>query len=95
MHIISRKRLIDFAERHPNVKNALDGWYRIIKKTRFASFVDLRRVFPSADQIGDFTVFNIGGNKVRLMTLVFYKSGKVYVRHILTHEEYDRGKWKE
>jgi len=95
MHVISRKRLLDFANRHPDSRKSLDGWYRIIKKTIFSSFADLRRVFSSADQVGDFTVFNIGGNKIRLITLIFYKSAKVYIRHILTHSEYDKGKWKE
>jgi mRNA interferase HigB len=49
---------------------------------------------PSADQVDDWIVFNIGGNKYRLITSIHFNRGKVYVRHILTHEQYLRGGWK-
>jgi HigB_toxin, RelE-like toxic component of a toxin-antitoxin system len=51
--------------------------------------------FPSADQVGKLTVFNIGGNKVRLIAAIHYNRHKVYIRAVLTHSEYDEGKWKE
>jgi mRNA interferase HigB len=50
---------------------------------------------PHADQVGKFTVFNIGGNKVRLIAAVHYNRNKIYIRHVLTHREYDTGKWKK
>jgi mRNA interferase HigB len=46
-------------------------------------------------QVGKFTVFNIGGNKFRLIVVVHFNRGKLYVRHVLTHEDYDRGTWKK
>lgn len=95
MHIIKRKRLLEFAHKHPNYKPGLESWYRIVKRTRFNTFAELRQTFPSADQVGGFTVFNIGGNKVRLITACHYNSSRIYIRHVLTHNEYDRGKWKE
>jgi mRNA interferase HigB len=52
-------------------------------------------MFSSADQVGKFTVFNIGGNKVRLIAAIHYNRKKVYIRAVLTHEEYDENKWKE
>jgi len=52
-------------------------------------------VFPSADQVGHLTVFNIGGNKARLVAAIHYNRHKIYIRAVLTHDEYDRGKWKE
>ncbi|MFO7912076.1 MAG: type II toxin-antitoxin system HigB family toxin, partial [Desulfotignum sp.] len=58
---------MDFAEKHPECATALDAWYRIVKHTEFGSFAELSSIFPSADQVGGFTVFNIGGNKVRLI----------------------------
>ena len=51
--------------------------------------------YPHADQVGKFTVFNIGGNKYRLIAVIHYNRGKVFVRHVLTHAEYDEGNWKE
>ena len=64
MHVITRKRLNEFAERHPEVESPLARWYAIMRKSRFLNFVQLRETFPQADQVGKFTVFNIGGNKV-------------------------------
>ena len=95
MHIITRKRLNDFAEKYPDVTPALRHWYKLMKTGQFSSFVELRRVFPSADQVGKLTVFNIGGGKARLIAAIHYNREKVYVRAVLTHEEYDKAKWKE
>jgi len=58
--------LNEFAERHPGAKSSLARWYAIMRKSRFSNFVELHKIFPEADQVGKFTVFNIGGNKVRL-----------------------------
>jgi mRNA interferase HigB len=63
--------------------------------TDFGSFAELRETFPSADMVGDLTVFNIGGNKYRLIASIHFKRHKVYVRHVLTHAEYDQGDWKK
>jgi mRNA interferase HigB len=61
----------------------------------FSNFASLRSVFPSVDQVGDFTVFNIGGNKYRLIASVHFNRDKIYIRHVLTHLEYDKGGWKK
>jgi mRNA interferase HigB len=95
MHIITRKRLNDFVELYPDTKTALESWYSIVKKENFENFNTLRRLFPSADTVGKLTVFNIGGNKVRLIAAIHYNRKKIYIRAILTHKEYDEGKWKE
>jgi mRNA interferase HigB len=95
MHVITRKRLNEFAKLHPDTKNALTQWYQLLKGNEFASFVELREIFPSADQVGKLTVFNIGGNKVRLIAAIHYNRQKLYIRAVLTHSEYDERKWKE
>ncbi len=95
MHIITRKRLNDFASVHPDVKSGLQHWYRLMKAGAFRSFAELRAVFPAADQVGRLTVFNIGGNKARLIAAIHYNRQKVYIRAVLTHVEYDQGAWKE
>jgi len=64
MHVITRKRLNEFAKLYPDTRNALAQWYKLIKQNEFSSFVELRELFPSADQVGKLTVFNIGGNKI-------------------------------
>ena len=95
MHIITRKRLNEFAEKHPAATNGLAHWYRALKRNNPANFVELRQVFPHADQVGGLTVFNIGGNKARLIAAIHYNCRKVYIRAVLTHTDYDLGKWKE
>jgi mRNA interferase HigB len=95
MRIITRKRLNDFADSYPETKTALQHWYKTIKDNNFNSFNELKTLFPHADQVGKHTVFNIAGNKVRLIAAIHYNSHKLYIRHILTHSDYDKNKWKE
>ena len=95
MHIITRKRLNEFAEKHPDTRSALQHWYKQAKSKDFKSFVELRKTFPSADQVGKLTVFNIGGNKARLIAAIHYNRRIIFVRALLTHREYDEGTWKE
>jgi len=94
MHVITRKRLLDFAEEHPNTSLVLDAWYRIIKKSEILNFSQLREIFPSADKVDNLTVFNIGSNKIRLIAALHYNTQCLYIRHVLTHKEYDKEKWK-
>ena len=91
MHVISRKTLRQFWERHPDSESALVRWYKIVEQTSFESFDELRATFPSTDQVEDWVVFNIGGNKYRLIASIHFNRGKVYVRHVLTHEQYSKG----
>ena len=95
MHVITRKRLNEFAERFPETENALARWYQTIKSNNFNNFAQLHEMFPAADQVGKLTVFNIGGNKVRLIAAIHYNRKKIYIRAILSHTEYDNSKWKE
>ena len=95
MHIITRKRLNEFAQKHPNIKVSLEHWYKLIKRRNFRSFAELRAAFPHADQVGKLTVFNIGGNKARLIAAIHYNRNKVYIRAVLTHDEYDQDRWEE
>ena len=95
MHVITRRLLLKFGTKHPDAEEPLGRWYRIVKRTNFASFSDLRKTFPSADQVGRLTVFDIGGNKYRLIAFIPYQKKRIYIRKILTHNEYNKGKWKE
>ena len=75
--------------------DAFAKWYDLVRNNRFADFGSLRRTFPSADLVGDLVVFNIRGNRYRLVARIIYEKGRVYIRRVLTHSEYDRGDWKE
>ena len=94
MHVISKKKFREFWEVHPRAQAPLEDWYRAVKVAEWEKFADVRETFSSADQVGKFTVFNIGGNKYRLIAVIHFNRGIVFVRHVLTHAEYDKGKWK-
>ena len=94
MHVISRKALRQFWQQHPDSKTALSRWFKLMQTTDFRNFDELRATFPTADKVGDLIVFNIGGNKYRLIASIHFNRGTVYVRHVLTHREYNRGAWK-
>lgn len=95
MHVITRKKLLDAAKRHGDLAEPLDAWYRIAKKAQWRSLVDVRCVCPTADPVEEFTVFNIKGNAYRLITEINYRTGRVFLRHVLTHAEYSKGAWKQ
>ena len=92
MHVISRKKLLEAAERHRDLASPLDVWYRIAKAAVWRSLTDVRRVFPTADAAGRFTIFNIKGNAYRLITEINYRTQKIFL-HVLTHAEYSKGNW--
>ena len=94
MHVISRKALRLFWGQYPDSRNALSRWFKIMDQSVFDNLDSLRATFPSADKVGDLIVFNIAGNKYRLITSIHFNRGKVYIRNVLTHREYDRGAWK-
>ena len=94
MHVISRKKLLDASLEHGDLFAPLDVWYRIAKKAEWQSLEDVRNVYPSADGVGKYTVFNIKGNAFRLIVEINYRTGRLYIRHVLTHAAYDKGGWK-
>src|SRR5438876_8013490 len=94
MHVISRKALRQFWELHPDAESPLKAWHQAARRENWEDFAAVRARFPHADRVGRFTVFNIGGNKYRLITVIHYNRSKVFVRHVLNHKEYDLGKWK-
>ncbi|MGH7845668.1 MAG: type II toxin-antitoxin system HigB family toxin [Candidatus Binatia bacterium] len=77
--------MIEFGRKHPDACVPLNHWYTVVRKTDYASFAELRITFPSADQVEKFTVFNIAGNRFRLIAAIHYNRKKVYIRHVLTH----------
>lgn len=95
MHVISRKKLKEAAAQHAELEGPLDAWFRIAKKANWQSLADVRKTLSSADVVGRWTVFNIKGNQYRLITEINYRSSRIYIRHVLTHSEYDRGGWKQ
>ena len=94
MHVIAWKTLKTFGERHTDAAGPLRQWFKLIENGPFSSFQDLRRTFATVDKVGDLHVFNIGGNKYRLVTYVRFDWQRCYIKHVLTHSEYDKGDWE-
>ncbi len=100
MHVISRKRLREFWERHPKAESSLGRWHKVASKAYWRNLADVRTTFPHADLVkvaGGTTlvVFNVGGNDYRLAARVLFEYGRVYIRKVMTHAEYSREHWKE
>lgn len=90
MVIISKAILRDFGQLHPDAVEALNTWYRIVKDEDWRSISDIRTVFNSVDYVGnDRFVFNIRGNRYRLIAMIFFDIRTVYIRFVGTHKEYD------
>ena len=94
MHVITQSRIWDAKKKHTESASALDGWYRVMKKNQFNHFSDLKKSFNSVDKVGNVFVFDIGGNKLRLIANIHFQRKKIYIRNILTHKEYDKNTWK-
>lgn len=89
MHVISLKMLRDFWHKHPEAEQPLRHWHTVAEHSRFTDFADLRRSFGSADYVPPYTVFDVGGNNYRVVVVVRYRDGKMFVRWVMTHREYD------
>lgn len=97
-HIISWRKIRELLQAHPwdpSAFEALEAWYDTAEKTEFRHFGDVRNAFVGADLVGKLIVFNVGGNKYRVVARFHDKDQVILVKHVLTHREYDSGKWKE
>ncbi len=89
MHIISLKALRTFWANHPDAEHPMRNWHTNAERNNFMNFNNLREVFGSADYVRPYTVFDVGGNNYRLITVVRYRDHKIFIRWVLTHREYD------
>ena len=94
MHIITKKRITEAKQKYHSCVSALDGWFKVAESNKFTNFADLKKTFNNVDKVNNFFVFDIGGNKLRLITSIHFNRQKIYIRHILTHKEYDEKKWR-
>jgi mRNA interferase HigB len=92
MRVISRRTLREFWELHPPAKEPLTVWFRLMQVATYPDFNVLRRTFRAADYVAPHTVFNVGGNKYRVIVVIHCNRQRAYVREVLTHAEYNR--WK-
>ncbi len=93
MRVISTKALTDCSTLHPASADPLRNWRRIVEASSFRNVADLRRSFNSVDRVGDFHVFDIGGDKYRLIAAIHFDRQLLFIWHVFTHAQYD--KWRK
>jgi mRNA interferase HigB len=100
-HLISRKKFREFVATHRGTEKdapVFVRWCKTVEQAIWTTFADVRGTFASADQVEHLTVFNVGGNKYRVIASIRFKEKKgawVYIKHVLTHREYDGADWKD
>jgi mRNA interferase HigB len=91
MRIISQRILREFWEKHPDAATPLQTWYHDVEKSTWTGPADIKAIYQNASFIANNrVVFNIKGNHYRIVVVVVYRHGLVYIRFVGTHEEYDR-----
>nr|VFK25107.1 MAG: mRNA interferase HigB [Candidatus Kentron sp. MB]VFK29871.1 MAG: mRNA interferase HigB [Candidatus Kentron sp. MB]VFK74978.1 MAG: mRNA interferase HigB [Candidatus Kentron sp. MB] len=93
MHVISKRPFNEAIKTYPNHCQALEDLYKILSKGRFDSPDKMRRVFPSLDNFkykDKWWVINVAGNHLRIIAFIQFICNRLYVKHILTHAEYDK-----
>lgn len=96
MVIIAKSTIVKFIKRHPDSEIPLLNWYLKTKESDWRKYTDIKQVFRSTDVTqNQLYIFNIGGNKYRLIARIIFKARTVYIRFIGTHAEYDKIKINE
>lgn len=93
MNVISKRGLLDLIELHPETEASLITWHERARRAAWMGLNDVRKDFPSADQVGNVLIFNVMGGNYRLITRAAYAGQRIYVKALLTHKEYDRKGW--
>lgn len=92
MRVISNKALTVFSVIHLAAGEPMQAWRKVIESRMFANFAEIKSAFNATDKVGNYYVFDIGGNKYRIVAAIHFDQQKLYVRYTFTHKEYD--KWK-
>jgi mRNA interferase HigB len=93
VNVISKRGLLALGRRHPETLTALDTFYRTARKAQWKGLHEVRGDFASADQVGRLLIFNILGGNYRLLAMVDYPTGRLFIKALLTHGQYDRKEW--
>lgn len=94
MHVISYRSLREFHQTHADSRDPIDNWYKIASQANWSNLIEVQSNFHKAEAVGNFTIFNIKGNKYRLIVSIDYEKQLIYIKYILTHAEYDKEDWK-
>ena len=95
MHVISKSAWRQVVADDHTLEAPIGEWYKVALHATWGSLVDVRQTYPHADFVDPYTVFNIKGNSYRLIVKIEYRWQIIFVKHLLTHEQYDKGGWKK
>ena len=95
MHVISKATWRDAVANDPALERPIGEWNKVATHATWANLVDVKNVYPHADYVEPYTVFNIKGGSYRLIVKIEYRWQVIFVKHLLTHAEYDKGGWKK
>ncbi len=94
MHLISTGKLKQATLKYPDVEKIIKAFCKTINKAEWRNLLDVQKIYRDAESVGNFTVFNIKGNKYRLILDIDYQEQIAYFKYFLTHAEYDKEDWK-
>jgi len=94
MTVVGKPDLEIYGMTHAETQRPLAAWLKIVEDAKWTSLVDVRKTRPDADYVKPYTVFNIKGNKYRLITKINYKIQLASIENFMTHAEYSKGGWK-
>lgn len=94
MRLIAIRKLRQDIITYPDVRVPIEAWYATIKKVSWQNLEEVRQTYRDAEAVGNFTVFNIKGNRYRLIVGIEYQIQIIYYKYFLTHAEYDKNFWK-
>lgn len=95
MHVISRSAWRQAVAADPSLQGPMSEWHKVAKSAAWQSLVDVRKVYPHADFVDPYTVFNIKGTAYRLILRIEYRWQMIFVKYLLTHADYDKGAWRK
>ena len=90
MRVINNRRLLEFAELHIDASEPLQAWRKVMEIGVYGNFAELRQVFRGVDKVGNLHIFNIAGNKYRIVVEMQYRAGIAWVKFVGTHAQYDK-----
>ena len=95
MRIIHWGRAKQFYRKYSAAESPLKQWRKTVRQANWTNFSQIREIFPTADRVNGKIVFNIKGNYYRLIAIAIFENDRLYIKQVLTHEEYDKNKWKK
>jgi mRNA interferase HigB len=95
LNVISKRGLLEKAAKFADARSALQVWFDTAVDANWKSLQDISKTFPATDMVGDLAIFNIRGNRYRLIVRMVFQYKRIYIKEFLTHAEYDKGAWKK